>query len=127
MEKVELWNCGVESLEGAEELTNLRELNVRNNHITNIEPVKELAGLVSFSCAGNQVRGYSALGSLVNLEELQIGDDGSAGTDITPLANLTKLKSLYAPWCGISDITALGSLTDLYGILMSAFLRTISG
>lgn len=26
---------------------------------------------------------------------------------------MTKLKSLYAPWCGISDISALEGLTDL--------------
>lgn len=113
LEKIRLWDCGVVSLDGVEKLTGLRELNVRNNQITNIEPVKNLTNLVSFSCAGNLVKDYSALSGLINLEELQIGDDGSADTDISFLVNLTKLQSLYAPWCGISDVSALRNLTGM--------------
>lgn len=122
--KVELEWCGVRSLAGAEELKELRELSLRDNHITDIEPVKNLTDLVSFSCAGNPVEDYSPLSRLVNLQSLQIGghavyDIGQThfltltDADLAPIANLTKLKSLYAPWSGITSISALANLTQI--------------
>lgn len=110
---VRLHNCGVKSLDGVEKLSALKELWVRNNDITNIEQVGELTGLVEFSCAGNPIKDYAPVSGLINLEELQIGDNGFSYTDITPLSHLTKLTSLYAPWCGIADISALKNLTEL--------------
>lgn len=113
LESVSLFRCGVQSLAGVERLTSLKELWVRDNEITDIGPVGELTGLVNFSCAGNPVSDYSPVSTLTDLEELQIGDNGASYTDIGALSGLTKLTSLYAPWCGIEDISALGNLTEL--------------
>lgn len=113
LERVRLHDCGVESLDGVEKLTALKYLWVRNNDITDIEPVGELTELVEFSCAGNPIIDYSPVSGLKNLEELQIGDNGFSYTNIDAIADLTKLTSLYAPWCGIDDISALKNLTEL--------------
>ena len=113
LESVSLFRCGVQSLDGVERLTSLKELWVRDNEISDIGPVSELTGLVNFSCAGNPVSDYSPVSKLTDLEELQIGDNGFSYTDIGALSGLTKLTSLYAPWCGIEDISALGNMTEL--------------
>lgn len=113
LERVRLHDCGVKRLDGVEKLSALKKLWVRDNDITNIEQVRELTSLVEFSCAGNPIKDYAPVSGLINLEELQIGDNGFSYTDITPLSNLTKLTSLYAPWCGITDISELKNLTEL--------------
>lgn len=113
LERVRLHDCKVQSLEGVEKLAALKYLWVRYNGITDIEPVRKLTGLVEFSCAGNPVNDYSPVSGLTNLEELQIGENGFSYTNIDAVAGLTKLTSLYAPWCGIKDISALRNLTEL--------------
>ncbi len=113
LESVSLFRCGVQRLDGVERLTSLKGLWVRDNEITDIGPVSDLTSLVNFSCAGNPVSDYSPVRKLTNLEELQIGDNGCAYTDIDALSGLTNLTSLYAPWCGIEDVSALENLTEL--------------
>lgn len=113
LESVMLFRCGVQCLDGVERLISLKELLVSDNEITDIGPVSELTSLVRLSCAGNPIGDYSPVGKLTDLEELWIGRNGSAYTDIDALSGLTKLTSLYAPWCGIEDISALGNLTEL--------------
>lgn len=113
LEKVNLYNCGVQSLEGVEALTALKTLWVNDNHITDITPVISLTGLVDFHCVGNDIEDYAPVSELVHLENLQIGNASETEVDITLVANLTNLKELYARNCGISDISALSSLTQL--------------
>lgn len=113
LESVRLFRCGVQSLSGVERLASLKVLWVRDNEIADIGPVSGLTSLVHFSCAGNPVSDYAPVRKLTGLEELQIGDNGSAYTDIEALSGLTNLTRLYAPWCGIEDISALGNLTKL--------------
>ena len=108
-----LSGCNISNLNGIEDLTNLQTLYVRRNNISSIEPVRSLVNLISFDCSGNRIRNYSALSGLVNLQNLWIGDSGIGPTDLSPLKNLAKLKSLYAPWCGISNISVLSDKYDL--------------
>lgn len=113
LEKVSLYNCGVQSLEGVEALTALKTLWVSRNHITDITPVSSLTGLVSFGCLGNDIDDYTPVSGLVHLEDLEIGNVSEAKVDITFVANMTNLKTLFARDCGISDISALGGLAQL--------------
>ncbi len=113
LEKVNLYNCNVRSLEGVEALTALKTLWVNGNHITDITPVSSLTGLVSFHCLGNDIEDYAPVSGLVHLENLEIGNASGTKADMVLAANLTNLKTLYARYCGISDISALGGLTQL--------------
>lgn len=113
LEKVSLYNCGVQSLEGVEALTALKTLWVSGNHITDITPLSSLTGLVSFHCLGNDIDDYTPVSGLVHLEDLEIGNVSESKVDITLVANMTNLKALYARDCSISDISALGGLTQL--------------
>lgn len=113
LEKVSLYHCGVQSLEGVEALTALKTLWVSRNHITDITPVSSLTRLVSFHCLGNDIDDYTPVSGLVHLEDLEIGNVSEAKVDITFVTNMANLKSLFARDCGISDISALGGLAQL--------------
>lgn len=113
LEKVNLYNCSVQSLEGVGALTALKTLWVSDNCITDITPVISLTGLVDFHCVGNDIEDYTPVSELVHLESLEIGNASETEVDITFAANLKNLKALYARNCGISDISVLGSLTQL--------------
>lgn len=116
LECVCLPGCGVESLEGVEKLTALKKLWVRNNYISSIEPVRNMTGLVEFSCSLNPIANhanYELLGGLTNLEVLEIGNSGWAYCDIKFLADLKKLKRLSATYGYILNIAWLSELTDL--------------
>ena len=108
-----LSDCDLDSLEGIEELTELRVLYVRRNRLRDIEPVRNLEHLAYFDCAYNNIDDYSALCSLTEMKELGIGDNGMAYTDLSPLENMTRLSALYAPFCGIDDISVLKNMPDL--------------
>ncbi len=113
LEKVNLYNCGVQSLEGVEALAALKKLWVNDNHITNITPIIHLTGLTDFHCVGNDIEDYAPVGELIHLENLEIGNASGVEVDITFVANLTDLKTLYARDCGISEISVLSSFTQL--------------
>ena len=95
LEKVSLYHCGVQSLEGVEALTALKTLWVSRNHITDITPVSSLTRLVSFHCLGNDIDDYTPVSGLVHLEDLEIGNVSEAKVDITFVTNMTNLKSLF--------------------------------
>lgn len=113
LEKVNLYDCNVQSLEGVEALTALKTLWISDNHITDITPVTRLTGLVDLYCTGNNIKDYTPVSGLIYLESLEIGNASETEVDITVVANLTNLKALYARDCGISDISVLSGLTRL--------------
>lgn len=135
LEQVDLYNCGMESLDGAERLSSLRvlkayrneltditpvggltgltELRVSGNRIEDIAPVGGLTNLTKFSCDHNPVSDYAPLRALTGLEELEIGINDNTDTDLWAVAGLGNLTRLYAPSCGISDISALKNLKKL--------------
>lgn len=111
LKRLYLSRCGVQSLEGIEDLIALEGLYIRSNEIQNLEPIKNLKNLVEFDCADNPISDYSVLSGLTKLEWLSIGE--SLATDLSMVKNLTELKKLYAPYCGISDLSPLKNLDKL--------------
>jgi Leucine-rich repeat (LRR) protein len=82
-------DSGIEYLSGLQYCTNLTELDLWHNQISDISP----------------------LGNLTNLTYLELGDNGIS--DISPLANLTNLMYLYLYSNEIGDIFSIGNLTNL--------------
>ncbi len=133
LESLDAFDSGIRSLTGLEFATNLIELRLGNNKISNVSPLKDLTNLTWLSIKGNRMSDVSPLKNLTNLTYLHIGynqisdvsplkdltnltflelDDNEI-SDISPLKNLTNLIELYLDDNEISDISPLENLTNL--------------
>jgi internalin A len=92
-------------------LTNLTELSLGGNQISDIKPLSNLTNLTSLYLWENQISDIKPLSNLTNLTELSLG--GNQISDIKPLSNLTNLTSLSLWKNQISDIKPLSNLTNL--------------
>ncbi len=93
------------------ELTNLKELWLRNNAITDFTPLSQLTNLETLRLRGNSMRDISALAGLTNLTSLSVS--GNPIEDVTPLSELTELQHLWVQEIPISDISFVENLTNL--------------
>ena len=128
-----LMNRGLTDIGPLAELTGLINLNLHTNWISDIGPLSGLTNLVRLRIAENPVADISALSGLTELRVLRMHRHGdfiggqvprnymgatgllftNAITDISPLANLTKLVDLNIHTQDISDLTPLSGLTEL--------------
>ena len=112
------------SLPSFAQLTNLQELWLQGNQLTDISPLATLAALseatlskLSLTLSYNQITDISPLENLTNLGGLWLGDNQIA--DISPLENLTKLKVLQLTNNRVADISPLENLTNLWSLGLS--------
>ena len=128
-----LRNRGLTDISPLAGLTGLINLNLHTNWITDISPLRDLTNLVRLRIAENPLTDISALSGLTELRVLRMHRHGdfiggqvsrtymgatgvlftNAVTDISPLANLTKLVDLNIHTQDISDLTPLSRLTAL--------------
>lgn len=94
-----------------EKLTNLEELQLDSNEISDLTPLAKLTDLKSLRLFGNQISDISPLASLTQLTELDLRSNQIE--DITPLSKLTNLKELLLGVNPLSSITPLSKLTNL--------------
>jgi len=92
-------------------LSNLTELYLYKNPITDITPLSALTNLTSLSLHYHPIRDITPLSGLTNLTKLSL--DSHQITDITPLSGLTNLTELDLTSSEITDITPLSGLTNL--------------
>ena len=106
----------ISNITGLEFATNLRELDISSNPITDLRPLSELTTLeildLSDLSADTLNLDIGPLASLVNLEELAL--ENSRVSDISPLAGLTKLQHLDISNNQILDFSPLVGLTQLW-------------
>jgi hypothetical protein len=105
----------ITNLSGLEYATNLEELWIRWNRISDLSPLSGLTSLRYLDAHANLlISNISPLSGLTNLEMLIIRDNRIS--DISALSGLTNLKHLYLEWNNISDLSSLSSLTSLQGL-----------
>ena len=92
-------------------LTNLTQLWLRYNQITDITPLAQLTNLTDLNLLENQIADITSLANLTNLTCLYLGYNQI--TDITSLAKLTNLTELDLRENQITDITPLAKITNL--------------
>jgi internalin A len=92
-------------------LTNLTILNLNSTHTTDITPLLGLTNLRQLSLSYNQITDITGLSGLTNLTLLYVDDNQI--TDITALSGLTNLTHLSLESNQITDITGLSELTNL--------------
>ena len=96
-------------------LKNLELLRLSHNDIIDISPIEGLTNLKHLFLSHNQIKNIDAVKNLTNLESLDfarnIGEERIS--DISAIANLTKLKLLGLSDANIPDISVLRNLVNL--------------
>ncbi len=106
---------GISDITGLEFATNITELDISQNPITDLRPLSnltQLIGLHFWHFPGNSTNlDLRPLASLINLEVIVF--EGNGISDITPLAGLKKLRELYLTNNRIEEVHSLAGLIDL--------------
>ena len=102
---------GIKSLSGLETATNLQQLSLDSNKISDLTPLANLAQLQVLSLDSNKISDLTPLANLAQLQVLSL--DSNKISDLTPLANLDKLIHLDLSHNEISDLTPLANLDKL--------------
>ena len=97
------------------DLKKLELLRLSHNDITDISPVKGLTNLKHLFLSHNRIEKIDAIKNLTNLESLDFARNKGKEriSDISGLANLTKLKLLGLSDTNILDISILKNLVNL--------------
>ncbi|MBC1475142.1 leucine-rich repeat domain-containing protein [Listeria grandensis] len=106
------------NIEGIEKFTELKDLRLLANKISNIAPISQLTKLETFFLSGNVGlnKNLEPLRQLKNLKDLRLWATGI--DDVSALAGLTNLTNLGLGSNNISDVTPLSQLTNLTGLLL---------
>ena len=97
-------------------LTNLKELSVRHNNISDITSLSRLTTLETLRLRGNSISDISALSALTNLKSLSVS--GNPIEDVTPISGLTELRYLWVQEIPITDISFVENLTNLQSLYL---------
>ena len=101
----------IESLVGLEAATNLQNVALGGNNISDVSPLANLSKLRYLDLRGNQISDVSPLAHLSKLRHLEL--KGNQISDLTPLAHLSALRHLDLRGNQISDLTPLAHLSEL--------------
>ncbi|MBD3563050.1 leucine-rich repeat protein, partial [Planktothrix sp. FACHB-1355] len=107
-----LYNNKITDISGLSTLTNLTDLNLYNNKITDISGLSTLTNLTELDLTNNQITDISGLSTLTNLTILYL--DNNQIRDISGLSTLTNLTELYLDNNQITDLSPLRSLIQLH-------------
>ena len=111
LEELDLRDNFISDISALAGLTNLRLLDFRDNFISNISPLARLTNLTGLGLGNNSISNISSLAGLTNLTHLNLRDNSIS--DISPLARLTNLIGLKLEGNSISNISPLARLTQL--------------
>jgi len=98
-------------------LTNLTQLSLISNQLSDISPLSALTNLMQLSLISNQVSDISPLSTLTNLIQLDLISNQLS--DISPLSALTNLTQLDLRDNQVIDISILSFLTNLTQLSLS--------
>ena len=98
-------------LTGLEHTTQLRELRLSNNEISDLAPLAEAKSLTTLHLDRNRIRNITPLEGLTELRELRLSNNGIHY--LAPLAQAKSLTTLHLDRNRIRDITPLETLTGL--------------
>jgi hypothetical protein len=102
---------GIKDLTGLEKCTNLLLLDLANNEISNLAPIKDLVELQSLTLSGNKIADITPLMSLNKLQYLDLTHNEVSA--LQPLSAMTRLSALYLAENKIEELAPLAGLANL--------------
>ncbi|WP_143147004.1 leucine-rich repeat domain-containing protein [Hathewaya proteolytica] len=89
---------GIKSVEGLQYAVNLTSIDLSENEIVDISPIKNLKGLTYLELDRNNISDISSLSELTRLEHLNIYNNAGI-VDLTPISKITSLKWIDMHYC----------------------------
>lgn len=83
---------GIQNLQGLEYAVHLKKLILKNNHVTDLSPLKDLTELQHLDLVGNDIEDINDLASLTELTYLDM--QGTGLEDLSPLLSMSSLGYL---------------------------------
>jgi len=111
----------ITSIEGAQYLTNIQDIQLSWNQINNISPLAGLTNLQGIYIYSNHINNISPLAGLYNLKCLHLGYNSIS--DISPLSGLINLESLTLTGNLISNLIPLSQLIHLNELFIGVTYR----
>ena len=113
LEKLEMQNNGIERIDVLRSMKNLSILDLANNRVSDIHALSGLPNLTHLNLSGTlcSTEGLASLAGLTKLDWLDLSYCNDLH-DLSPLAALTSLRSLYLR-NDLVDFTPLAGLTNL--------------
>ena len=106
-----VWHNQISDLSPIAGLINLRVLYAHDNALSDISPVRSLTNLTQLVFDRSQVSDISPVRGLTNLTHLEF--DESPVSDISPVRGLTNLRQLEIHHTLVSDLSPIAGLTNL--------------
>ncbi len=100
------------SLEGLQHCHAIMEIDLENNAIVDLGPLKELKNVQTVNLAGNRIESIAALNELRKLQYLELSRNQIV--DLSPLAEMTNMRSLYLNSNRIRSLEPLKSMKKLW-------------
>ncbi len=107
---------GIKDLTGLEHCQALMSLDLSDNAITSIAPLKGLSRLQQIILNHNQIEDLSPISEIIAIQYL--GIEGNRVKSLEPLRKLERLSSLYADGNQISDLSPILKLPKLGSIYL---------
>jgi internalin A len=105
---------GITNLAGIEKCISLAELDLSNNKIADVTPLKNLKQVQMLLLTDNQVEDIAPLGDMQNLQYVELSKNKVK--NIAPLAQCTNMHSIYVSTNQVTDLKSVFGLQRL-GVL----------
>ncbi|NJM35320.1 MAG: leucine-rich repeat domain-containing protein [Rhodomicrobium sp.] len=106
----------VANLQGLDKCKSLALLDLENNEISDLTPIKDLKLIQSLTLAKNKIKDIGPLAGLTGIQYLEISNNEVA--DLASLANVKALTNLYASHNQIKDLAPLANLPKLISLYL---------
>ena len=124
LRRLRVWDSGINDLTGLQFATNLNQLELAFNQISDLLPIAGVSSLTKLVLFESLISDLTALRDLTNLATLAV--HLSQVSDLSPLAGLTKLESIILGGSKISNLKPLTNLKDLTRLDISGEISDIS-
>lgn len=105
---------GIKSLEGLQHCKEVMLLDLENNEIADLSPIKELKLLQSVTLAGNKITDLAPLEGLTKMQLLDISRNQV--TDLNPVKGMENLRDLWAADNQIKSLDPVRELKKVWSI-----------
>jgi Leucine-rich repeat (LRR) protein len=106
----------ITNLKGLEACTALALLDLENNEVADVTPIKDLKLIQSLDLSRNKIANIGPLAELTALQYLQLANNQIA--DIAPLAKFERLTALYLSNNQVADLKTVGELKKLVSLYL---------